>query len=417
MLWRHLTTSHCSPHVVPRETVLSTASAGLSVALWWRSTSSHASSSLFPLPFLCSHHTGWYERTRRTVTNGSIFVPDSRRRRPLSPSAPPLPLTPAARTCTQMGRCFFTESFTAPFRRRDYVLSCTTTTAHASLSFEVMPAASLYRDTVDRLLQVRLDFITRTYGAGRIVTMPARRSSASYETPADRAPDLRRQFHGRGRSTVHDWLRVGREPSWFCSGIRRSGRGLGTWLAVSRARRNSPIFNPHGRKTPLQRSPGRGPRCSAFAHHRVAVQRVTRRRARRPAVSSASSLKQAAARPFAITQLFWDAASFRRARPSRRRHYPDCSRPAAGHGSSAPSAASRTSPVSRSLNSFDDTGWFRAGVATSSARAFGSRPHPLSLDAGAPGVHLYTARPVSTFALHGRTPTRNGPRLAPFTHH
>ena len=63
------------------------------------------------------------------------------------------------------------ESFPVPFSDDDYACPCTHDHEPTLLSFEVMPPRkpsleAPFWDTVDRLLQVRPDFMSVTYGAG-----------------------------------------------------------------------------------------------------------------------------------------------------------------------------------------------------------------------------------------------------------
>ena len=79
------------------------------------------------------------------------------------------------------------ESPNVPFSDDDYACPCTHDHEPTLLSFEVMPPRkpsleAPFWDTVDRLLQVRPDFMSVTYGAAKTATTPAQRSSASCAT-------------------------------------------------------------------------------------------------------------------------------------------------------------------------------------------------------------------------------------------
>ena len=308
-----------------------------------------------------------------------------------------------------------------PFSDADYAHPCTHDHEPTLLSFEVMPPRkpsleAPFWDTVDRLLQVRPDFMSVTYGAGGKDRHNARSTVQRLvrDTPIQPIAHLTCVGNSTAEvvSTVHDYLE---------SGVR-------TFLAL---RGDPPVGQEDWEPGPggVDAHPGEALR-SAFKPLTIAVAAFP---AGNPAAGTTPQqeverllVKQAAGASFAITQLFWDAevyASFvERARrvgvtipivpgllpatdPARLRRVQDLT------GIEVPEYLLTTLADYPHQDARDEFG-----------AVFGSRLIHSVLDAGAPGVHLYTfnrAKPVlDILALMGVTPDPQwSPASHPFTQH
>ena len=331
------------------------------------------------------------------------------------------------------------ESSTVPFSDDDYACPCTHDHEPTLLSFEVMPPRkpsleAPFWDTVDRLLQVRPDFMSVTYGAGGKDRNNARSTVQRLvrDTPIQPIAHLTCVGNSTAEvvSTVHDYLESGvrtflalrgdppvGQEDWEPGpgGVASATELIHLILTVERRRCNA--------------HPGEALR-SAFKPLTIAVAAFP---AGNPAAGTTPQqeverllVKQAAGASFAITQLFWDAevyASFvERARragvtipivpgllpatdPARLRRVQDLT------GIEVPEQLLATLAGFEEQERRDEFG-----------AAFGSRLIHSVLDAGAPGVHLYTfnkAKPVlDILALMGVTPDPQwSPASHPFTHH
>ena len=317
------------------------------------------------------------------------------------------------------------ESSPVPYTDDTYACPCTHDHEPTLLSFEVMPPRkpsleAPFWKTVDSLLSVRPDFMSVTYGAGGKDRSNARSTVHRLiaDTPIQPIAHLTCVGNSTDEvvSTVYDYLDSGVRTFLALRGDPPAGEnswepgpgGVGSATELIHLIRTV-------EKRRCDAHPGEALR-SAFKPLTIAVAAFP---AGNPAAGTTPAqeverllVKQAAGASFAITQLFWDAdvyASFvERARragvtlpivpgllpatdPARLRRVQDLT------GIEVPGHI---------LDALSDRSDQEARYAFGAA--FGSRLFHAVIDAGAPGVHLYTfnqARPVlDILALMGVGP-------------
>ena len=305
-----------------------------------------------------------------------------------------------------------------PFSDADYAHPCTHDHEPTLLSFEVMPPRkpsleAPFWDTVDRLLQVRPDFMSVTYGAGGKDRHNARSTVQRLvrDTPIQPIAHLTCVGNSTAEvvSTVHDYLESGVRTFLALRGDPPVGQedwepgpgGVGSATELIHLIRTV-------EKRRCDAHPGEALR-SAFKPLTIAVAAFP---AGNPAAGTTPQqeverllVKQAAGASFAGVTIPIVPGLLPATDPARLRRVQDLT------GIEVPEYLLTTLADYPHQDARDEFG-----------AVFGSRLIHSVLDAGAPGVHLYTfnrAKPVlDILALMGVTPDPQwSPASHPFTQH